>query len=104
MLVAMLSLEGVLLAYYNKQFQGTFSTFCFDYLMSQKGDWTSVGDQYYWNTCDDKNPVSDSSLEVVWREATSTIIDYGLIALLLTIMLLILSLIGRWVLVGFKPK
>ena len=96
----MLALEVTLLAYYNKQFQDTFSSLCYDYLMSQKDNWTSVGDSYYWDKCNDENPVSEASLEFIWREATSRIIDYGFIALLVTVLILIFSLVSRWVLVG----
>ena len=100
LLGAMLALEVTLLAYYNKQFQDTFSSLCYDYLMSQKDNWTSVGDSYYWNKCNDENPLSEASLEVVWREATSGIIDYGLIALLVTVLILVISLISKWIFVG----
>jgi hypothetical protein len=68
--------------------------------MSQKDNWTSAGDSYYWDKCNDKNPVSEASLELIWREATSKIIDYGLIALLVTFLILIISLVARWIFVG----
>lgn len=73
---------------------------CRDYLNAQSDNWTAVGDTFYWTKCDLDNPSSDAKISISTRAIFNKYVTASLYVLLGSFLMILLSLIGRWLFTG----
>jgi hypothetical protein len=88
--------------YYTSSAQNSWSgsDTCMSYLKGLDNTWTSSGDSYFKNICDLENPVSDASLEMKRRDQYYSISQSGFVASFALIVLMVLSVVARWLFTG----
>lgn len=97
-----LFLEIAIIAFLSYRHKGTFSVAetCRDYLESLSDSWSAKNDNFYQTTCSYDNKYSEASLELFVRGNIIETIDFLAITFVVSLSILLISFIFRWLFVG----
>ena len=97
-----LLLEIAIIAFLSYRHKGTFSVAetCRDYLESLSDSWSAKNDNFYQSTCSYDNKYSEASLELFVRGNIIETIDFLAITFVVSLSILLISFIFRWLFVG----
>lgn len=97
-----LLLQIAIIAFLSYRHEGTYSVAetCMNYLKSVSDSWSSKNDNFYQTTCSYDNRYSEASLEVFVRENIIESIHFLAITFLVSLSILLISFILRWLFVG----
>jgi hypothetical protein len=102
LLLVLMALSAASFYYHTEQFAASWVVLdeCGDYLDTLTNDWDSENDRWFYQKCDLDNVISDASLERQWGDRMSYFAGLSLETFVYILIMLFLSLIGRWLVTG----